>query len=111
MPDAYATIRLSEQRDVFVTLTPLVGTAIINSGSVTIYDSSGLVAGGVNGVPVTGSTSGTLAAPQAWYLLKPSALGLVPGVYSVAFLLNVLASGVSSVDEPVVGVVVLPDGG
>lgn len=111
MPDAVITLRESESRNAFVTLTPAFGTATINSGTVTLYDNTGAVAGGVSAAALTGSTAGASANPQAWFMLDAFTLGLSPGLFILAFLLHVTAGGVTSTDEPTVMVLVKPDDG
>ena len=104
MADADITIRLHEQRNIYVTLTPASGTLTISSATVTLYDSAGSVAGSVSAASATGITSGASAAPMAWFLLKPTVLALSAGCYELAFIVTD-SSGI--IYEPVVLVVVL----
>lgn len=106
LPIATVALRLSEQRQVFVTLTPLTGTLTISSAVVTLYDASGNVAGGVSAIAVTGKDSGAQSAPRAWFLLRPSVLSIVPGSYTLTFLVT---DSSGFIYEPVVMVVVGAD--
>lgn len=108
MAIAYGTMLLSEKRNARVTITPQspATTLTIASATVTLYDSSGNVAGGVSAASATFDT-GAQAAPRVWFLLRPSVLAIVPGVYSVAFLVT---DSAGFVYEPVLSITIKADG-
>lgn len=106
MADAYVAMHLHEQRYVYGELDDSTGTLTLAAATVTLYDASGAVAGGVNGATATGYTSSASASPQAWYLLKPTVLGIAAGLYTLAFLIT---DSNGLIYEPVIGVRVTAD--
>ncbi len=89
MVDLSGSMRLSERRNARVTLTPQppATTITISSVTVTLYDSSGNIAGGVSALTAS-FDSGAQAAPRCWYLLRPSVLAIVAGIYTLAFVIT-----------------------
>lgn len=71
-------IRLGAERPFYFTANAPSGSTHTVSGTstVTLYDKDGAVAGSVNGTNVTGQDAGAVAALDAWYVLKPTTLGL-----------------------------------
>jgi hypothetical protein len=113
MADAFVILRLKEKRNVYADIAPASGTETIVSVTVTLYDSSGAVAGAVSATPIVQGTNGgwTVAAsadPQAWYRMDPTTLGISAGYYSLAFVITDSASPVN-VFECVVGIRVQND--
>ena len=105
----YGTMGLSERRNARVTLTPQAPatTITISTATVTLFDTSGAVAGGVSGA-LASFDSGAQAAPRAWYQVKPTVLGIAPGTYTVAFL---IVDSLGFEYEPEVRVIVVAYGG
>lgn len=115
MADAYTTIRLKEKRNIYADIAPASGTETIASVTVTLYDSSGAVAGAVSATAIVQGVNGgfTIAAdsdPQAWYFMDPTTLAIAAGYYTLAFLIIDSASPANKF-EPVVGIKVLADYG
>jgi hypothetical protein len=106
MADAATTIRLHESDYIYTpALVPETGTLTLTGATVTLYDSAGNIAGGVDAAAAV-VTSGANAGPQAWYKLEPSVIEIVPGSYSLAYL-TTDSAGIKR--EVVVLVVVLAD--
>ena len=82
MADAYTgVVRYNEVRDVYGSIAPVSGTKTIQSVSVTLKDSAGAVAGGVDATAITqanngGFTPGADRAPEAWFTFSAAALAL-----------------------------------
>ena len=112
MADGFGDMKLREERNVYGTLTPDPdgdpNTLTIVSATVTLKDEDDNVVGTppVSNVPATSFTDGESTAPEAWYLLKPTALALSPGSYVAEFLI-VCDNGCKY--EPVVSVIVCDD--
>ncbi len=84
MADLEGSIKLAEQRNARVTITPASGTITISSAVCTIYDAGENVAGGVSGATAT-FDAGALAAPRVWFKVRPTVLNLPLGFYVIAF--------------------------
>jgi len=86
--DVYTVIRQGEKDLIYSPeYDPDSGTLTFASGTVTLYDAAGAVAGAVDAVAVTDFTSGASSGPQAWWLmdLTNAGLTLAPGVYELCF--------------------------
>src|SRR5687768_9770738 len=104
-----APIRLGEKRPFYASATAPTGSTHTVSGTstVTLYDKSGAVAGGVNGTNVTGQEAGAQSELLAWYVLDPSTLNLTAGVYRLVFKIVAVGSdGITRTFFPSVFIVV-----
>lgn len=95
MSDAHPEpIKLGEERPFYFSATAPTGSTHTVSGTSTcsLYDKDGAIAGGVNGTNVTGQETGSQLELLAWYVLKPTTLSLVAGVYRLVGKVTALGS-------------------
>lgn len=110
--DALMVYRKGEKHPVYGVLTaPAGGTLLIQPGAVcTLYDSQGNIAGGINGVAITGYDSGPLATARVWYNLETEPL--TERLYTLVFRAAAAGSdGLTRLFEPTALILIRPPGG
>ncbi len=112
MPEDFVRMRQGERRPVYGELTTAEGTltiAPVPGPSVILYDRTGAVVSGFNGIAATGFDVGAQAAPRVWFALETS--GLPAGFYTLVFTLTATGSdGLVRVYRPCIEVQVTPVG-
>ena len=86
MPDGFTRVRQGERRPIYGQISVSSGTVTIASSpapTATLYDATGTVVTGFNGVGISGNDTGGLSNPRLWFNLDTS--GLTAGYYTLVF--------------------------
>ena len=109
MPNSIVAVHKGEKRPIYGTITPEVGTVTVLAApapTATLYDSTGAVVGGFNGIGITGFDSGAQATPKVWLNLDTT--GLAAGFYTLVYIVSATGSdGSTRVYEPAIEVQVM----
>jgi hypothetical protein len=80
--DAEVSLTKGAKKPIFGTMTVDTGTLQINgTPTFTLYNSTGAIVTGYNGVNVTGATAGSATTVEAWYTLDTSDSNIAVGEY------------------------------